>query len=166
MSRCHKTNFERWNKALLLVKKVTWRGAESFSQSRSWPVFHHFIPKHFSNSTCFVLNGLFPAYFFFFRLFNTVESQQLFNIIFANEWIRTADLCFGSDRSANCATTTAQILSLVKFVTEEFNEHLVNLITMVVLHTFLWISFCSRQCVSEPEGRLWRGRSVFSCLLR
>ena len=37
--------------------------------------------------------SLFFIFFLYFRLFNTVESKQMFNIIFvADDWIRTADL--------------------------------------------------------------------------
>ena len=32
--------------------------------------------------------------FLYFRLFNTVENKQMFNISFVNDWIRTADLWF------------------------------------------------------------------------
>ena len=35
--------------------------------------------------------GLFYIYF---RLFNTVDSNQMFNINFTNDWIRTMDLWY------------------------------------------------------------------------
>ena len=37
-------------------------------------------------------SGLFPASFSFFRLFNTADCKQMFNINFSNVWILTADL--------------------------------------------------------------------------
>ena len=38
---------------------------------------------------------------FLFRLFNTVDSKQTFNINLADDWIRTADLWCRSDCPAN-----------------------------------------------------------------
>ena len=32
------------------------------------------------------------ASFLYFRLFNSVDTKQMYNINFANDWIRTADL--------------------------------------------------------------------------
>ena len=40
-------------------------------------------------------NGPFPASFFlYFRLFNIVDRKQMFNLIFADGWIRTVDLWY------------------------------------------------------------------------
>ena len=42
---------------------------------------------------CF-LKGPFSASFSLFRLFNTVDRKQMFNINIANDWIQTADLWY------------------------------------------------------------------------
>ena len=39
-------------------------------------------------------NCHFWPHFLYFRLFKTVDSEQMFNIIFANDWIQTADLWY------------------------------------------------------------------------
>ena len=45
------------------------------------------------NSECILKNWAIPGLFFlYFRLFNTVDSKQMFDKSFANDWIRTADL--------------------------------------------------------------------------
>ena len=40
----------------------------------------------------FFLNEQFPASFYYFRLFNTVDNKQMFIIIFLDDWIRAVDL--------------------------------------------------------------------------
>ena len=48
-------------------------------------------------------------FFFFFRLFNTVDSKQMFNINFADDWIRSADLWYWKRPLYQLSHTTAQV---------------------------------------------------------
>ena len=55
-------------------------------------------------------------FFLYFRLFNTVDSKQMFNINLADDWIRTVDLWYRSVRSTNWATTTSIHLQCYRFI--------------------------------------------------
>ena len=44
----------------------------------------------------------------YFRLFNTVENKQMFNKIYADDWVEPRTSGIESDRSTNWATTTSQ----------------------------------------------------------
>ena len=85
----------------------------SFKASSSttvwWPLDDNHAPMDFEGNTGQLIdfiNGPFPAFFLYFRFFNTADSKQMFYQKFADVWIRTSGV--RSDHSTNWPTTTSQ----------------------------------------------------------
>ena len=66
-----------------------------------------------SNTLAFFKMGHSRPLFLYFHLFNTVDSKQIFNMNFADDWIRTADHWYCKRPLYQWTTTTAQYLSIL-----------------------------------------------------
>ena len=82
----------------------------------------------------------FPASF---SLFSSFQYSWIEHTNLTDDWIRTADLCFRSDRSTNCATTTSQDEShftLLNCASENASPFLTQTLSCSIFTTFICLS--------------------------
>ena len=64
---------------------------------------------------CFLQMGHSRPLFLYIRLFNAVDSKQMFNINFANDWIRTANLWYRKQPLYQLSHTTDHpVINVIK----------------------------------------------------